>query len=83
MRFDLDALRHEARDQFLGDGDIVGVAESDEIEGLVFVLKRPSRTSEQRIKRWAGVNGVNVHFFVVGRPRLSGSENGHGLRGPR
>jgi hypothetical protein len=72
VRSNLTELRSQARDLFLGRGDVVGIAESDDDPGgLIFMLKKPSSASQRPIKHWATSHRVKVQFQVVGPLRLS------------
>jgi hypothetical protein len=63
----MEALRGEAKRRFLGRGAVVGVGVTDGREkALVFLLRKDSASTRNRVLNWARRRGARVRFIVTG-----------------
>jgi hypothetical protein len=63
-------IQRQARREFVGKGDVVGVGVSSE-QKLMFLLKQESPESKTMIEQWAKQRQLNIEFLVVGEDLLS------------
>jgi len=64
---DLDDLRQQARERFLGRFGVIGVGETEAgNRNLLFLLSDWSDLNWRTIRRWATSEGIHVDYEVVG-----------------
>jgi len=70
----IENLRLEAKERFLRDDKVVGVAESmDKPAGLIFLVRSESEPVRRSIQDWAHDRHIHVRFRVVGEFKASGA----------